>query len=345
MTKLLAFLVFATFGTLACAEISKEERKLLDAVATLEQVGDAAGSTDSYVFDTVDEQIRRNLLLSRCPSFASYRGTDRIAKIRYFNAVNGAIVELNKLAASALMPKTALSETGAGWLAAYRLAEKSGDPKLLEYADEAGNLRYKAIVTPAQLADLFENERIDINSGEGRPDSLHRLRKAISDRQITQELLAVAKKHGHEITLAKFMAYTDKTFDPNEYDSHLHSDLDGFFLTHWKVLAVETAVLLDTAEVQKSTSFFESNLAVQYYTSVANTLSKDTNSQLLAIPQGLPDSPVNYTQVLTLLSQRKMSDRLEQQIGPDIPPLSQRLTLQSMVNSIHRNAAQSICQN
>lgn len=97
------------FSIIATAGISKDERDFLDAVSKLENVGDSAGSAQAYVFDKVDEQLWRSLLVLKCPSFKMYRSAQRLSNTAYVNALQNAINELNSLAASPELPGIARS--------------------------------------------------------------------------------------------------------------------------------------------------------------------------------------------------------------------------------------------
>lgn len=344
MNKFITLLALLLFAKVVLAEISSSERQFLNAVSTLENVGDASGSVGNYVFDLVDEQIRRNLVLSRCPSFVKYKSMARIADRKYYKAVIRTIDGLNRLAHSNAVPTFAISEHSAVWLAAYRRAHQELDTNLSGYARTAAGLRYKAAMAPEMVAEFYANERIDVNAGDGRPDSLHRLRALLRSIKIETDAMQAAKKLGFEAQFSRFQTFTANDFDPATHDSAEYLQQDAFFVEHWKMIASNLSSNLDQGEVLKSMAFFASDVAIWFYGYIADAITDEINSEFLPLPSNFNSRPISYPRILVLLSQRKMGEKIEQLVGRDLPPLARRLALESMVKTIYRDSVKPICQ-
>ena len=344
MSKFITLLAILLFAKGVAAEINNSEREFLDAVSTLENVGDASGSVRNYVFDLVDEQIRRNLVLSQCPSFVKYKGMGRIADRKYFNAVTTTIESLNRLANSKALLTSAISEHSAAWLAAYRRAHQELDTNLSTYAGTAAGLRHKTAMAPEMVAEFYANERIDINTGDGRPDSLHRLRALLTNIKVEADVMQAAKKLGFESQFSRFLTFTANDFDPATHNNSEHLRQDAFFVENWKAIASNLSANLDRVDVLKSMAFFASDVAMWFYSYGADAITDEINSEFLPLPRNLIIRPISYPRVLVLLSQRKMSEKLEQLVGQDLPPLARRLAIESMVKTIYRDAVKPICR-
>ncbi len=344
MSKFLTLLTLLFLAKGVSAEISNAERQFLSAVSTIENVGDASGSVKNYVFDLADEQIRRNLVLSQCPSFIKYKNISRLADRKYFNQVIKTIDGLNRLANSNAIPTSAISEHSAVWLAAYRRAHQELDVKLSSYASTAAGLRYRAAMAPEMVADFYSNERIDTNTGDGRPDSVHRLRALLRNIKIETDAMQASKKLGIEEQFSRFLRFTENDFDPATHDTAEYLRQDVFFVENWKAIASNLSANLDQGEVLKSMAFFASDIAIWFYSYSADVITDEINSEFELPPRNLNNPPISYPRILVLLSQRKMGEKLEQFVGRDLPPLTRRLAIESMVKTIFRDSVKPICQ-
>lgn len=343
--KILASISFVLFSAFAAADITKDEREFLDAVSKLENIGDSAGSAQAYVFDKVDEQLWRSLLVLKCPSFKTYRSAQRFSNTVYASALQKAINELNSLAVSPELPGIARSNLSLAWLSAYRQSKLTGDPNTKSYAEEVRQLKYKFLLTPANFSAMYDTVRADGNTGEIRPDSIHRFKKLLVDQLMINEFGSAAKKHGLDAELFAFMSYTKNAFSPQTHDSKLHRDLDAFLSTQSMILMSDAAAQLVASDVRRSLYFFSSPVSINFYTSQAFVPTEESNESVVDVPANLPVRPVDNERILTLLSQRKMVASIEELLADDMPPLGKRLELESMVNSLYAKTAKSICQN
>jgi hypothetical protein len=332
----------------ASAGVSKDEQLFLEAVSTFGNNASTGAYAEITLTQTIDEKLRRELLLNRCKAFARNKDAMRIANLDYFSALEKSIDEINSLSTSNLVSSNAKSYGEMTWLLAYRDISAQNDPLRFSYHELFKRLNrndYFDAIGDSQ-AELYQNIRIDMSSGLAFPNSLHDFRAILNLLSIYDEAQRAAKTLNFSEDFEEFNKFTATSFSPSTFKIDQHSKIDAFFVKNWPLINRELIKYLNKNDIEASTELLKSKI---WMAQVMATLDfydlLKSNRKFYIPPANLKVSKKDTAAILKLLNQKGYGEKIELALKNDIPSLAERLQLEGMVNTIIRENALSICNN
>lgn len=340
MKNIILFLIFLLtfFCGAVFANVSGEEKRFLENVAWLEDLS----STEDNVFDELNERLRRAVSLTKCEKGSKIIKDRRLQSEIYVTQLYELIDNLNSLAQTLVNEKRLLSKTELAWLFAIR---KNGDiTNLNDLNLKIESLNIKHFSAFKDLNLMYELARSDGSTNDHLPMSIHRFFTRLDYLKIKDRAIDLLKKSPEGETTNEILSFIKLPSSFKNFDEQKFSKLDAFISKNWEKISpiIEDEMknengidklLLDSPLFGDYTIFYSTNLV----TIIPNTVS-------VKVDQLYKKSAKNFKNIQRVLDQSRYDEDNISLIANVVPPLKERLNIESSVAYLINQAAEKVCR-